>query len=229
MQFGPPKLVTNNLILCLDAANLSSYPGSGTTWTDLSGNNNTGTLINGPTFNGSNGGSIVFNGTNNHVDITDFSLGNQFTYSFWIKTSTTNLGQIIARGNSADNRGVGFYINNIGAEGKLGASGNNGSGWNAATISNTIINDNQWHHVVGVYNQTTNNCVGYVDGVLGLSATITMDSNSYTPKNTKIGRNQYTTVQYYTGNIALGQIYNTGLTATEILQNYNSTKSRFGL
>ena len=65
-----PKIVTNGLVLYLDAANKKSYPGSGTTWTDLSGNNNTGTLTNGPTFDSNNGGSIVFDGTNDYVSNT---------------------------------------------------------------------------------------------------------------------------------------------------------------
>ena len=59
-----PRIVTSGLVLALDAADRNSYPGSGTTWTDLSGNANNGTLTNGPTFNSANGGSIVFDGTN---------------------------------------------------------------------------------------------------------------------------------------------------------------------
>ena len=63
-----PKIVTDGLVLYLDAANNRSYPGSGTTWTDLSRGGNNGTLTNGPTFNGANGGSIVFDGTNDFID-----------------------------------------------------------------------------------------------------------------------------------------------------------------
>ena len=62
-----PKIVTNGLVLCLDAGNNKSYPGSGTTWNDLSGNNNTGSLVNGPTFTGSFGGSVAFDGVNDYV------------------------------------------------------------------------------------------------------------------------------------------------------------------
>ena len=62
-----PSLVMNGLVLALDAANPKSYPGSGTTWTDLSGRGNTGTLTNGPTYSSANGGSLVFDGTNDYV------------------------------------------------------------------------------------------------------------------------------------------------------------------
>jgi len=65
-----PKIVTSGLVLALDAADKLSYRGSGTTWRDLSGNNNTGTLTNGPTFNAGNLGSIVFDGTNDYVNIS---------------------------------------------------------------------------------------------------------------------------------------------------------------
>ena len=66
MYYGP-RIVSNGLVLCLDAANKRSYPGTGTTWTDLSGNSNNGTLTNGPTFSAGNMGSILFDGTNDYV------------------------------------------------------------------------------------------------------------------------------------------------------------------
>ena len=62
-----PKIVTNGLVLALDAANTKSYPGSGTVWSDLTPNGNNGALTNGPTFNSANGGSIVFDGTNDYL------------------------------------------------------------------------------------------------------------------------------------------------------------------
>jgi hypothetical protein len=63
----PPPIVTDGLVLYLDAGNSNSYPGSGTTWSDISGNGYNGTLTNGPTFNSANGGGIVFDGTNDYV------------------------------------------------------------------------------------------------------------------------------------------------------------------
>ena len=64
-----PKIVTDGLVLCLDAAIGKSYPGSGTSWTDLSGNGNNGTLQNTPTFNSANGGSLIFDAANDVVSL----------------------------------------------------------------------------------------------------------------------------------------------------------------
>ena len=77
-----PTTVTSGLVLCLDAGNAKSYPGSGTVWTDLSGNGNTGTLINGPTYNSANGGSIVFDGVNDYANIGVGRGVNQFSGNF---------------------------------------------------------------------------------------------------------------------------------------------------
>lgn len=89
-----PKIVTNGLVLALDAANNKSYPGSGVTWYDLSGNGNNGTLTNGPTFNVGNLGSIVFDGTNDYVSFnnsgtsTSFDFGTgDMTFTFWMLPS----------------------------------------------------------------------------------------------------------------------------------------------
>lgn len=80
----------NGLVLCLDAGNTKSYPGSGTTWTDLSGRGNTGTLTNGPTYSSANGGSIVFDGTNDYVstNYTQTSVTG-YTIDVWFKSTDT--------------------------------------------------------------------------------------------------------------------------------------------
>ena len=88
-----PSIVTNGLVLCLDAANIKSYAGTGTAWNDLSGNSRTGTLTNGPTYSGTNGGSIVFDGVNDYVQTPSLSLtGNEtnLTLSCWFKPANTN-------------------------------------------------------------------------------------------------------------------------------------------
>ena len=80
-----PRLVTDGLVLCLDAGNTKSYSGSGTTWTDLGGNNNHGTLVNGVGYNSSNGGSLTFDGADDYVDLsTTYSLSAPWTLSAWI-------------------------------------------------------------------------------------------------------------------------------------------------
>jgi len=73
-----PKIITSGCVLSLDAADKLSYKGSGTSWYDLSGNNTTATLTNGPTFNAANMGSIVFDGTDDKVTIS-----NEFIFHLW--------------------------------------------------------------------------------------------------------------------------------------------------
>jgi hypothetical protein len=87
--YAGPEINESGLVLCLDAGNTKSYPGSGTTWTDLSGNGNTGTLVNGPTYSSANGGSIVFDGSNDYIQ-TNFnysltSSNTEFTCAAWYK------------------------------------------------------------------------------------------------------------------------------------------------
>ena len=104
-----PRIVTDGLVLALDAGNPKSYPGSGTTWTDLSGNGNNGTLTNGPTYSSANGGSIVFDGVDDYAEITDssnnFDLGGiDATLEFWIYIpSTSGADVIIGKGGNTTN------------------------------------------------------------------------------------------------------------------------------
>ena len=95
-----PNVVEDGLVLALDAGNTKSYPGSGTTWTDLSGKDNNGTLTDGPTFNSANGGSIVFDGTNDQINCgssDDFAFGTgDFTIEFWCNPDTVGTECIIA-------------------------------------------------------------------------------------------------------------------------------------
>jgi hypothetical protein len=110
-----PSIITQNLVLCLDAANSKSYPGSGTTWTDLSGNGNNGTLANGVGYNSGNGGALVFDGVDDYVSLTSADLrfggSNSYTFDFFIKVphSTTNQ-TIFSNGNLATNGIIGVLI-----------------------------------------------------------------------------------------------------------------------
>ena len=86
---GGPNIVTNGLVLSLDAANPKSYVSGSTTWNDISRGGNNGTLINGPTFNSANGGSIVFDGVNDFISLSGpYSLTKNYTLRFIFKTNT---------------------------------------------------------------------------------------------------------------------------------------------
>jgi hypothetical protein len=217
---GGPNIVTDGLILYVDAANPNSYLSGSTTWNDISRGGNNGTLTNGPTFNSANGGSIVFDGTNDFIDCGNAS-NLQITVgsiAAWIKTSSPGGGfrSIIAKQNAwglfvADNILVTYD-------------------WGAAATRTTGINiaDGTWKYTVLTFTETvgtpSNNAIVYLNGNAVLTTTV---KNSNQTINVQIAEANFN--QFLNGNIAAALIYNRTLSATEILQNYNATKNRFGL
>ena len=234
MYYGP-RIVSNGLVLCLDAANKNSYRGTGTTWTDLSGNSNNGTLINSPTFSAGNMGSIVFDGTNDYVDTvntgTTFQFANvTFTVSLWIKTTSSTGGVIISKGATASTAGWLFQFD---SSGTVSGTTKGSDGINTYNRSSTAtVNNNTWRNIVSVYttNTTTlgsNTTSIYIDGVLS-NGTGTLGGAVYATTTDTIQIGRRPTGAYWSGSVSNIQIYNRALSATEILQNYNATKSRFG-
>ena len=211
-----PKMVTDGLVLSLDAANTKSYPKSGTTWTDLSGNSNTGTLTNGPTFSAGNMGSIVFDGTNDYVNISSLITGNQsFSWGAWINPTAT--GTPVLFGNVSNGLAMLSYWDSANNKVRVGTYGND------RLTSGTAIPPSTWGYTFWTWNGTT--LTSYTNGIAdgtatGFSFNI---SNLYTTIGNSVNS------QYFTGRIAQTLVYNRALTATEILQNYNATKNRFGL
>jgi hypothetical protein len=231
-----PKIVRTGLILELDAADINSYIGTGTNWRDMMGSYN-GTLTNGPTFSSANGGNIIFDGTNDYVDLAN-TTGLNFTnttgtISLWFKTSASTANSPMMISKQMDATG-GWAINMESTAIPLFEAKNSGGGATAFyRYVNKVCNDGIWHNVVAVFTTSTaviaNNTVSmYLDGVL---------ANGAQTQLTVYGGNTAGTVQiarrssgnYYNGNISSLQIYNRGLSASEILQNYNAVKSRFGL
>jgi len=219
-----PKIVTDGLIFALDAGNHKSYPGSGTVWTDLSGNSNHGTLTNGPTFNSANNGSIVFDGVNDYVDCGIIKPTGAMTISFWFKGKSASTS-ISGVGALAADRG---YLMGV----------NNSNSWkfyiaeNASTLKlaagTLTIDESRWYNIVGVYIPST-------------SITLYVNGNSLAENTTSIPAAQYvgngvsTKIAnrgdgyYFDGNITNVSIYDIALTQSDITQNYNAIKSRFGL
>jgi hypothetical protein len=229
-QFAFGKIVTNGLVLALDAADKNSYPGSGTTWRDMSGNNITGSLTNGPTFNSTNGGSIVFDGVDDYVSIPKQTVlvnASQFTMNAWMKRADVLSKVILYQGADANND-VSFELWNDGqAYFEVGNAGNT-----YGYIANTSVN---WQQLTMVFDGTqtgnSNRLKGYINAnLLTLLYGGTIPSTSG-PSNSvfSIGNSQGIGGNFSTGNIASVQIYNRPLSASEILQNYNAQKSRFNL
>jgi hypothetical protein len=228
-----PALVTSGLTLCLDAANSKSYPGSGTTWTDLSGNGNNGTLVNGVGYSGDNLGSLSFDGVNDYVsaNISSFftSYSQQITMEAWvyIPTSATwtngNYGNIFARGSFGGSHGLWRTTTNNQVSAYFRQSG---ATFGAVQSVGTISRDT-WFQLVAVW--TGSGSQLYINGSLVSSSSGSLGD---TTNNLafEIGRNTAASGasgNYFTGNQAAHKIYNRALTASEIQQNYNALKSRF--
>ena len=227
-----PKIVTDGLVLALDAGNPKSYPGSGTVWRDKSGNGNDGTLTNGPTFSSDNGGAIVFDGADDNASIPhdstiDFTT-NSFSLHAWVRTDQTgNTRFIMGKGTSiAIASGVGYslYLGNIGTTWLFGVwdgTGNNSAG------STDYVEVGKWVNLCGVYSAEEGRHRMYTNGQLVSSLTRTVDSIS-TTNSLYVGVGPQAGGKW-DGDIAYSSIYNRALSASEVQQNYNALKGRFGL
>jgi len=221
-----PRTVTDGLVLCLDAGNTKSYPGSGTTWTDLSGRSNTGTLTNGPTYNSSNGGSIVFDGIDDYVNISGSTIVSQATFSVWLKrngTQSSYAGILFSRGGSSTNvSGLDFNSTNN----TLGYHWNDTSGSYQFNSGLTPPNG-VW--CMGSVSVTSTTATFYLCQSSGITtATNTLAHASTTLDGLKLGWDGAVS-RYMNGNIAQASIYNRALTAAEIQQNFNALRGRFGI
>jgi hypothetical protein len=227
-----PKIVTSGLVLALDAADKLSYRGTGTTWRDLSGNNNTGTLTNGPTFSAGNQGSIAFDGTNDYVNVPYNSIlntPNGATYEVWIKPTVATSGTFLNRGTSdsgatPDNPRFFSY-----------SSGNLYFDWSSPGSdvyleTSTGVTLGSWNQVIGLATPSAQlrtfvngRETSYSGRVNSLPSTLSNTSTSL-----EIGAATWAP-SYFNGSIAIVRLYNRVLSSSEILFNYNATKNRFGL
>jgi len=222
---GGYNIVTDGLVLSLDAANPKSYPRSGTTWRDLSGNGNNGSLVNGPTFNSGNGGSIVFDSANDYVNFNLINLSNIFTINIVAKAATgsgtnvllcpssNNVDNWIAIANSKTQ----MYFTEFADFNNVAFNGN-------TTIDTS---NNVWYSFTATCNVNTASL--YVNGNFDGSTTVGFNIGAWSGSNSSIGRRAGGGASYFSGSIALVQAYNRVLSAQEILQNYNAQKGRFGL
>jgi hypothetical protein len=226
-----PKIVTDGLVLALDAGNIKSYVSGSTTWFDKSGRGNNGTLVNGPTFSSANGGSIIFDGSNDYVTLTR-PVQDDFSLSCWFKT--TQAGSLPTQwyeGKGLVDCEVGSIQNDFG----LGIGGGRviyGIGNQAAQVdvsiySTTLYNDNIWHNAVATRVKSTGAMLLYVDSVLVASGSA--QTGSLTAATAMRIGSQQPNVGFFSGNIATGVVYNRALTQAEITQNFNALRGRFGI
>ena len=226
--FNGPKIVSDGLALCLDAANPKSYIGSGTSWNDLSGNNNTGTLTNGPTYTSSFGGGIVFDGTNDYAsgsNVSSLQLLNDFTISSWVKLgSGGSSSQGIFEKMSTTSGYNGYGITRQDGYFKFWTASNSSYSYTNSDI--TYSSGDNWYYVVG--RRMSGNNRLFINSILQIDSQSPPLSDS--GQIYVVGR-YYSDVNdyYFVGNIAQVSIYNRALSASEILQNYNANKGRYNL
>lgn len=233
-----PRIVTDGLVLCLDAGNTKSYTGSGTTWTDLSRNGNNGTLTNGPTFNSANGGSIVFDGSNDYVLNPDIARNqSDQTYSCWF-ILTSNISSDVTllcetTSSSLNYTRIGMFISNT-YNLKFGGRGisNEPTGNIYQKISTATISQNIWYNFVGVWNVASATIKIYLNGLEisgNFSGTGSVQSHADVASFSGFRIGSSFNFEYFPGRIAQTFVHNKVLSAAEILQNYNATKGRFKL
>jgi hypothetical protein len=234
-------IVKDGLVLLLDAAKRDSYPRVGTTWTDITWNGNNGTLTNFGSqtiWNSNNGGSIVFDGTNDYIDnvgsVSTFSFIQNtgiYTISSWVKPSLLNKEMYICGNNNGTTAQKGFYFGTSTGTDliMLISRGVVGSSVVSLNITSCFLNTTDWVNVVIVGNGVTNQFYrnGVIFGASSNTSTLSTGDSSFS-LGVGFVKNA-TTTWLWNGNISQVSIYNRALSASEVLQNYNVLKGRYGL
>ena len=218
---SPP--VTAGLVLNLDAGNAASYPGSGTAWTDLSGNGRSGTLTGGPTYSSADGGSIVFDGSNDFVQCSGSLTATAATFVIWMRRNGPQDdfdGIIYSR--SANATGLSFF----GTTNKISYTWNNAVNtytWD----SGLTIPDLTWCMIA--VSVTSTSATAYLCQSGGItSATNTVSHTSTVLDDVKLAQDDLGG-RFFNGRISVAMIYDRALSADEISQNFNALRGRYGL
>lgn len=233
-SLGGPNIITDGLILSLDAANSKSYQSGSTIWYDKSGNGFNGTLTNSPAFNSANGGSIVFDGVDDYVSSSlSVNAGSNFSVFAWINPGNINTRNGIV-GNSYSYSGRnGFYFSTAT---NYGGTLNTffisiGSDIAYRTAANNSITLNRWNYIGGTVSNGGQDIRLYSNGIetAYFGSTLSSGSMTYNTNELLIGSRYSANMEVFAGSISQVSIHNKILSAQEILQNYNATKGRFGL
>jgi hypothetical protein len=232
---GGPNTVTSGLVLELDAGNIKSYQSGSTTWFDKSGNAHNGTLINGPTFNTGSLGSIVFDGVDDYVTIPyqpSLGLSTQGSINIWCYPTTLSQGLyagLLGMTTSGTSGGQSYLIHWRKANNTIQAAIQNNGTYNV--IETPLPTSISWYNFTFTWNGSFLNL--YQNGV-SVSSPVSQTINAQALNtNVDVGGAMFkgnAGIQgYFAGYIPTSQLYNRALSASEVLQNYNATKGRFGL
>ena len=238
-MFTGPNIITDGLILHLDAANVKSYPGAGTAWNDLSGNNNHGELVNGPTYDSANRGSIVFDGVDDKVTFGSPNITSSCTVNQWIQPLSGSLTTMRTIEYVAVNSATAVLYSQLIKISNIWYHQTLVSGYQAgyaeemnkyfqSNVTQFVQNNTPynftftWERTPGV-NSTLKT---YLNGVFREQQ---VNTNNYWANTASLATGTYKISNTYRGNIATTSFYNKVITSEEVLQNYNATKARFGL
>lgn len=247
------NIVTNGLVFNLDAANSSSYAGSGNTSYDLSGFGNTATLVNGTGFGTTGGGMFVFDGSNDYFEAqhsSSLNISGSITVDVWVYMTSVS--------NSADMNLICKYSNAGGSSNQswilfkstgdyrsaspdgltannnefvwLASSNGNYSGALIGTGEQVLTNT--WYNVVAIYNSSTEKMQMYLNGQIKTNVTRTGQTSgvlSTNLRNLQVGGTPLDSNRWVQGRIPISRVYNRALSAQEVLQNFNATKARYNI
>jgi hypothetical protein len=228
------NVITDNLTFYVDAGDKNSYPGSGTAWDDLTTNNFDLTLQNGPTFDSGNGGSIVFDGTNdNAYRAASLNPGNLFTVCAWVYPDAIGTTRrAVVQTSYPYSTGQGWLF-------AIGVGSASNAVWMSCGADNqyrissaNTMNTTSWQFICATRNGNTGGDIKlYRNGaeVTYSAAAGTLGGITYTNLNTYVGYRQGATTDPYDGKIAQVMVYNTNLTSDQILNNFNATRGRYGV
>ena len=223
------NISTDGLVLNLDAARKDSYNRTGTTWNDISGNGNNGTLTNGPTFDSEDYGSIVFDGVDDYVNLGDvlFPSGTtDFTIDIWVnfKDSVVN-DYVFSKGSAAAGiAGSTFYM--VTGTNYVRFTATDSTPTRSTSVEHQGVVINQWYNFTYTYNGTT--ITGYRDGGNIMTNTSITGSLQYVNQPIRIGTHTYGSANPNM-DVSNFKIYNRALTQDEITQNFNALRGRYGI
>lgn len=219
------NVVRDGLVLHLDAANVKSYPGSGTVWNGLTGNESNGLLVNGAAYFSNNEGYIAFDGVNDYASIetsNDISGNNPWTISIWANVSSSEnssgrQGWLIWQGtsNQTTNQLISMGVTSGAIE--IAHWGND------TTFTNAAVDFNQWEQYVCTYDGTTEKV--YVNGIQKASKTTSLSITA----GTWYISSRAGVAEFLNNSVSSFQVYNRSISDSEIQQNFNATRGRFGI
>jgi hypothetical protein len=229
------SLVTRGLVLNLDTGTNTSYAGSGTSWSDLSGNGLNATLVNGVIYSPANSGNLIFDGVNDYVQVPYTSMlapTSQISFGGWAYLADWNVTTDIRFLSKTQGGGYSMCLNEgtTGLSGFVGANILIGGSYRIVKYSRTLMSAG-WHHLFATFDGTQFKL--YIDGILvdtythPTTASISYSFNNILAIGAEPDGTTNITGAYLPGRIAMINIYDTALTETEVIQNYDATKARF--